>query len=160
MGNFKSRYLPFGELPQNIVGRIFSRQWKKRLQLVPDETIKGVKEIEKEHGVKVYLVTEKSHIEHKTLSKLSGSSIGKYICLEDTDTLDTVKHELGHTKQSKKWKWLYLPVIGIASAIFCNMWDRWFHKDWKYSDRVKWYYSRWPESEADRNGNVIRPWTI
>jgi hypothetical protein len=156
MGNFKTRYLPFKELPQNVLGRIMSRMWKKRLVLVPDETIAGVKNIELENGVKIYLVTAKSHRKDEFLKKLSGFSIGKYICLEDISGLTTVKHELGHTKQSKKYGWFYLLLVGVYSAVFCNLWDRQFHKKWSSAKRYKWYYSRWTEAEADKLGGVVR----
>ena len=40
--------------------------------------------------------------------------------------------------------WLYLIVIGIPSAAR-NLWDRIAHSEWDYADRIKWYYSSFPE---------------
>jgi len=156
MGNFKSRYLPWAELPQNIVGRIVSRQWKKKLQLLNDSAITGVEELEKRYGLKIYIVSDKSKKNDKYLKDLSGFSLGKYICLTDLNDIEEVKHESGHSLQSKELKWLYLLVVGICSAVFCNLWDRFFHQKWTYEKRIKWYYNRWPEKWADRLGGVDR----
>ena len=162
MGNFKTRCLPFGELPQNVVGRIVSRQWKKRLGLLGDKAINGIEELEKEHGVKIYFVTQKSQKSDKLLKGVSGFSLGKYICLNDRSNLTTVRHEIGHSIQSRKLKWLYLPVIGIWSAVFCNMWDRWFHQKWTSARRYNWYYGldgnrwTWTERWADELGKAYR----
>jgi hypothetical protein len=47
-------------------------------------------------------------------------------------------------------------VIGIPSAVFNNLWDRLVHKKWPSTDRLKWYYNRYPEKWADKLGGVTR----
>ena len=87
---------------------------------------------------------------------ISGVSLAVYILLSDNNNDDrTICHEYGHCLQSKKLGWLYLIVIGLPSIIN-NLWDRNFHKDWAYQDRIKWYYSRFPEKQADVLGEVVR----
>jgi hypothetical protein len=88
---------------------------------------------------------------------ISGVSLANIILLSDNNCGDkTIRHEYGHSIQSACLGWLYLPVIGIYSAVFCNLWDRWFHKRWSAQHRQEWYYSRWSEAWADRLGGVIR----
>jgi len=88
---------------------------------------------------------------------ISGVSFGQYIILPPrNDNDETVPHEHGHSIQSLQWGWLYLVVIGIPSAVFNNLWDRLFHQNWTWQERYKWYYSRFPEKQADRAGGVNR----
>ena len=87
---------------------------------------------------------------------ISGVSLGNYIILK-TKNETTVRHEYGHSVQSRYWGPLYLPVIGLPSA-FNNLWDRLFHKKWPPEKRLKWYYGRWPEKQADRLGGAERYW--
>lgn len=90
----------------------------------------------------------------------AGVSLGKYIILDYThyavlgDSI-TIKHEYGHSIQSKILGPLYLPTVGIVS-VTRNIWDRLFHKNWDPRRRLKWYYSAWPESWADKLGGVTR----
>lgn len=51
--------------------------------------------------------------------------------------------------------WFYLLIIGIPSVIN-NIWDRTFHKNWNRKRRLEWYYSRYPEKQADELGGVAR----
>jgi hypothetical protein len=85
-----------------------------------------------------------------------GISLGRYIILHDYYDTDTEYHELGHSVQSVWFGPLYLLAIGIPSALFNNLWDRLFHKKWAPEKRLKWYYSRWPEKQADKLGGVTR----
>jgi len=89
---------------------------------------------------------------------VSGASLGRYILLpERTDLETTVPHEYGHSRQSLRLGWLYLPVVGVYSAVFCNLWDRVFHKNRNAYDRIYWYYkTRWTEKWADKLGSVDR----
>jgi hypothetical protein len=89
-------------------------------------------------------------------SFISGVSLGEYIILHEKYDKMTLDHEYGHTIQSKIFGPLYLIIIGIPSALFNNTWDRLFHKNWKVKDRIKWYYSRYPEKWADKLGGVER----
>ena len=85
-----------------------------------------------------------------------GLSLGNFIFLHDHCTPDSLLHEYGHSLQSKRFGPLYLLVVGIPSAIFCNLWDRLFHKKWDSRRRLKWYYTRFPENNADKLGGVHR----
>ena len=87
---------------------------------------------------------------------ISGVSLSDTILLP-YESEETVKHEYGHSIQSLYLGFLYLLVVGIYSAIFCNLWDRLFHKSWCSYDRVYWYYkTRWTERWADMFGGVDR----
>jgi hypothetical protein len=65
----------------------------------------------------------------------------------------TRAHELGHTVQSRRLGWLYLPTVGLASvsrvaysAVF----------SWRWGRAWRGYYDAWPEDAADRHGGVWR----
>ena len=96
-----------------------------------------------------------------------GVSLGDYVLLDreryleltsvfHSTFIDTINHEHGHQIQSLYFGPLYLPVIGISSSVFNNLWDRLFHRNWLYSRRYRWYYSRFPEKWADKLGKVER----
>jgi len=102
-------------------------------------------------GIEWHLFKEKSAFSRF----LSGGSFGKYVLLPYEDE-ETVKHEHGHSRQSLYLGLLYLPVIGIYSALFCNLWDRWLHRKWSCEKHRRWYYSRWTEAWADKLGKVKR----
>jgi hypothetical protein len=167
MGNLRSRYLPFGELPQNIVGRISSRVWKKWLEIIQDSTLGFIQDFEQQYSVKIYVVTKESHDKHWFLKDVNSHSSGKYICVVFNKNLvafeKLVKHELGHSFQSKDWGWLYLPVVGIPS-VSRNIWNKVAHKKWTEKEKSEWYYGygkyktkrAWPEGDADRRGGVVR----
>lgn len=88
---------------------------------------------------------------------ISGCSLGKYIILPARENFkEALLHEYGHSIQSRYLGPLYLLVVGIPSAIFNNLWDRLFHKKWPFEKRLQWYYSRWPEKQADELGGVQR----
>ena len=90
---------------------------------------------------------------------ISGVSLGEYIILPPRrDYAQTVPHEYGHSVQSRAWGPLYLLAVGLPSAVFNNLWDRLLHKKWSAERRQKWYYSRYPEKQADRLGGVAREW--
>ena len=94
--------------------------------------------------------------------KLSGFGItlGKYIFLGPVNNFDIeMFHEKGHAMQSKKYGPLYLFIVGIPS-ILRQIPHRYFHKNWPYSERMKWYYSGWPEKEADKLAGVDRYYKI
>lgn len=84
-----------------------------------------------------------------------GVSLGNYIIISRHAGMSTVYHEQGHQKQSLYLGWLYLFTIGILSASG-NLIDRWFHKKWRYDQRVQWYYSLPWEHWADVLGGVVR----
>lgn len=86
----------------------------------------------------------------------SGISLGRYIIIQEDCTFSAVvKHEIGHSIQSKRLGPLYLLVVGLPS-IARNILDRIGHKKWDYSKRYTWYYSGYPEKQADNLGGVKR----
>ena len=85
----------------------------------------------------------------------SGISLGNYIIMNREDKEDGMRHEYGHSIDSRRWGPLYLIVIGLPS-ILGNIYDRIFHKKWKYSDSCEWYYNQPWEKSADKNGGVDR----
>jgi hypothetical protein len=154
---FQKCFFTAWEAPQNALGYIISRQWKKRLINLTDREKEYLYGMEELTGFKIYVADYYSHKADKVLGDISGFSMGKYICLNSAHDLTDIRHEKGHSKDSKKWGWLYLPVIGIYSAVFCNLWDRRFHSDWNSYDRHYWYYkTRWTEKSADRKGKADR----
>lgn len=62
-------------------------------------------------------------------------------------------HELGHTVQSRRLGWLYLPTVGIASssrALYSMAFFKRHGRVWGH------YFDAWPESAADRHGGIVR----
>ena len=62
-------------------------------------------------------------------------------------------HELGHTVQSRRLGWLYLPTVGLASssrALYGLAWQRRHGRPWPR------YFDAWPESAADWHGGIRR----
>lgn len=135
------------QLPQHILGYIFSKIWAGSLELQASPLIPPAR---------VYIVSAGSHNRHKILSLVSGCSLGQYIFLNDRHTLTDIRHEIGHSIQSIYLGPLYLLVVGIPSVFFNNLWDQWFHKKWTVPDRIRWYYRRFPENWADTLGGVKR----
>lgn len=78
-----------------------------------------------------------------------GISLGNYIIVGSLDE-KMVKHEFGHSIQSKYLGWLYLPIIGLPSLIWCIL----------YGSIIKptpnGYYKFWTERNADILGEVKR----
>jgi len=89
------------------------------------------------------------------VKQLFGVSLGDYIFLYTDDPV-SVKHEHGHSLQSKLLGWFYLPIVGIYSAVFCNLYSQKNLSKWKGWDRGYWYYNRWTEKWADKLGGVDR----
>ncbi len=128
------------ELPQNILGAIVKKVCKAK----PITTYKDAT---------VY-----------SWNKFGGMSLGKYIFVPFTAELLTpggffvnekyadqlIKHEYGHTKQSKLLGWLYLLVIGLPSLIWANCFVG-------YRERTgKSYYSFYTEKWADKLAGIER----
>jgi hypothetical protein len=86
-----------------------------------------------------------------------GISLGEFVLLPERSNIeDTKNHEWGHTVQSRIFGPLYLLAVGIPSAVFNNLTDRIFHRNWKAEKRIAWYYGRYPEAWADKLGGVER----
>lgn len=86
-----------------------------------------------------------------------GMSLGEYIFVSYTDedpsahrVQQLIKHEYGHTIQSKYLGWVYLLVIGLPSLIWANCFKKYRAKTGKS------YYSFYTESWADKLGGVER----
>lgn len=116
----------FWQLPQNIIGIVATFVF---------------------HGV--YSKMDKVYY---TLSNI-GVSLGCYIIVNKYCSLNTIKHEKGHQKQSLILGPLYLILIGLPS-ICGNIIDRLFHKKWSRRARITWYYSLLWEAWADNLGGV------
>lgn len=86
-----------------------------------------------------------------------GMSLGRYIFVPFKRTpptefrpLQMIKHEYGHSIQSKYLGWLYLLVIGLPSLIWAWCFD-------EYQCRTgKSYYDFYTERWADKLGGVTR----
>lgn len=120
------------ELPQNIVGVIIKHIFKA----TPYTTYKDAT---------VY-----------SWSIKGGLSLGKHIFIpfKDTDSgaenvQEYIKHEYGHTEQSKRLGWLYLPVIVLPSLVWAGYF-KWYKKTNK---SYYWFYT---EKWADKLGGVER----
>lgn len=121
------------ELPQNILGFIL----KKIYNATPYTTYKDAS---------IY-----------SWNMPGGMSLGKYIFVPfryidpNTDVVQrTIKHEYGHTIQSKYLGWLYLLIIGLPSFIWAWRFDEYRRK------HNKSYYDFYTESWADKLGGVER----
>jgi len=79
--------------------------------------------------------------------KLSSCALGGYIFTDRyfTDT-KTLRHEIGHIRQSKMLGWFYLPLIGLPSVI-----GNVLHRYMKFD-----YYKLLWEAWADKLGGVVR----
>lgn len=84
-----------------------------------------------------------------------GMSLGKYIFvslkeyeLNTPKAVNFIKHEYGHTIQSKYLGWLYLLVIGLPSLI----WSQCFEKYRKKTGTS--YYDFYTEKWANKLGGV------
>ena len=79
-----------------------------------------------------------------------GLSLGDYIFVNKNASEDTIKHELGHAKQSKLLGPLYLFVVSIPSAIWCH-----FFENYRRRNNIS-YYDFYCERWAERLGGVER----
>jgi hypothetical protein len=142
----KKTLLYFWQLPQHLFGLLLIRllQAKKQgFQREPNGEVIWFWEFERRGRFSRFI---------------SGVSLGNYIILPQMSDLNKiVPHEHGHSVQSLCLGPLYLLVVGIPSAVFNNLWDRVFHKNWADEKRQEWYYRRFPEKQADRLGGVKRP---
>ena len=87
----------------------------------------------------------------------SGLSLGKYIFIpylvntpQCKGMLNYIKHEYGHSVQSKHLGWFYLIVIGLPSVIWAGCFKK-YRKKHKMS-----YYDFFTEKWADKLGGVNR----
>ena len=125
------------QLPQNLLGLILLLIYKHE------------KEYHKLNGRIFYYTNEMP----------SGISLGNYIIMNREDKEDDMKHEYGHSIQSRILGLIYLIIIGLPSSIG-NIYDRVAHKNWSKKERIKWYYNQPWEKWADKLGKVNREYYI
>ena len=133
MKKFTEILLYIWQLPQNIAGLIMLLIYQRE------------KTYHKLNGRTFYYTTE----------MISGISLGNYIIIKKEDWGVRMCHEYGHSVDSRKFGPLYLIVIGLPSLLG-NIYNKIFHKNWKYSDSCEWYYNQPWEKSADKNGGVNR----
>lgn len=89
----------------------------------------------------------------------SGISLGNTIIVKKYPTnknlWENVKHEWGHSVQSQRRGWLYMPTVGLPSVIYCG-WDKLFNKKWDEQKRDEVYFNMPWEKDADIKGGVKR----
>jgi len=71
----------------------------------------------------------------------------------------TIPHEHGHSIQSRKYGLLYLLIVGLPSAVR-HLWISARHNGRTAEEVTRWYYSGWPELQADRLGKVPARWGV
>lgn len=81
-------------------------------------------------------------------NKYGSISLGNFIFVSDVTNAKTIKHEYGHTLQSKKLGWLYLFIIGIPSIIWASCFEG-YRKKHNVS-----YYAFYTERWANKLGGV------
>ena len=113
------------ELPQNIIGYITRQIFKAQ-----------------------YVSDYKTAKVFYWKVKYGSMSLGKYIFMCDPSNTETLKHEYGHTIQSKYLGWLYLLVIGLPSLIWA-----WCFEGYR-TKRGKSYDDFYTESWANKLGGV------
>ena len=81
-----------------------------------------------------------------------GISLGNKVLLRTKYITDgnTIKHEYGHTIQSKRTGWFYLIIIGLPSAIWALLYGPIIKREHNK------YYTFYTEKCADKLGGVIR----
>ncbi|MCA9533331.1 MAG: hypothetical protein KC593_06630 [Myxococcales bacterium] len=128
------------ELPQTLIGRALKAVRQERGKVLAVERMADGRELVETEGIAV--------------------SLGGYVFWSRTDRfghpfeVDLIRaHELGHTVQSRRLGWLYLPVVGVVSSTRALYAQGWQHRHGRPWPR---YYDAWPESAADAYGGIIR----
>ena len=81
-------------------------------------------------------------------NKYGSVSLGNFIFVSNATDEETIKHEYGHTLQSKKLGWLYLFIIGMPSIIWASCFEG-YRKKHNIS-----YYAFYTERWANKLGGV------
>ena len=118
------------------------------------QTIAGII-VKKVLKAKPYTTHHEANVYTWTLGR--GISLGNYIFVpfekEDPESYvvqQYIKHEYGHTVQSKYLGWFYLLVIGLPSIVWAGCFE-WYRKK-----TGKNYYDFYTEKSADKLGGVNR----
>lgn len=85
----------------------------------------------------------------------SGISLGNYVIMNRDDMEDGMRHEYGHSIQSRYLGPVYLLFVGLPSIIG-NIYDSIAHAKWPYVKSYEWYYNQPWEKWADELGGVDR----
>lgn len=115
------------EFPQNLIGylafKLYTQKYKRPFYRYKDAYVTHIK------------------------GRWGAVSLSRFIFADDVYFKSTlIKHEYGHTIQSKLLLFLYLPVIGIPSLT----WNRLFRK-YRMKRKIS-YYSFYTESWANKLG--------
>lgn len=130
----KEFFLWIWQLPQNLLGLLLLLIYKRE------------KEYHRLNGRRFYYTEEIS----------SGISLGNYIIMNREDHEDGMKHEYGHSIQSRILGPLYLLVIGLPSGVY-NLIDRLVIEKMVGLERsMRIYYAMPWERWADVLGRVHR----
>ena len=116
-------WLHFWQLPQNLLGLLFLLVLRTR-RLVHEQD-----------GRRFYVAR----------AMRGAISLGDYIIISENSSRrkPVYDHEFGHTVDSRKWGWLYLPVIGLCSGLHFLLYDQ-----------ATNYYDYWTERRANRFGGI------
>lgn len=116
------------QLPQNLLGLLFLLVLK---------------------GGRVLHTGDTQVVVRSSYRMRGGISLGRYVFISPYQcTTGTIRHELGHCRQSRMLGWLYLIVIGLPSLLWAWLGDR--------IAPGKSYYWFYTERWADRLGGVER----
>lgn len=130
MERFITFLLYLWQLPQCLVGLLLSFYYKGNVH---------AREVTRHFSPDVYRSTKMN----------GGISLGYYVIINQFASLQTLKHELGHCKQSLYLGWLYLIVIGLPSLAWAII-----HSNFKSVRDKHDYYWFYTERWANRLGGV------
>lgn len=112
------------QLPQNLLGALY-------------RDLLAYKE-------KVYIVNNTKDFTLYAKDTLGSVTLGRYIFISSRAGSDTIKHEIGHVKQSQILGPLYLPLIGIPSILWATV-----HKKIAPNKSYYWFYTeKWANKLA------------
>lgn len=114
------------EAPQNILGLLLRLIYKGHDSLYEDAIVR------------------------RSVKMRGGISLGRYIIINQFATQKTLKHEYGHTIQSRRLGWFYLLLVGLPSIVWAGLYGS------VIKPTVNGYYRFITECSADRLGGVDR----
>ena len=127
--------------PQTFIGWVFQTFfWRGELRPHP---------ITDEFYTSLY-ISAVEFLDRKLYKIVPGVSFGRYIFLHYFNSDNTtIRHECGHSVQSRMLGWFYLLVVGLPS-VYGNLKAR------VDKERNRTYYEHYPENWADCLGKVKR----